>query len=189
MMSSGWCTVLHGAISACALHYDVREKTSKHSSCRAKWAVVGAQHQGVAWTGYDVLRASARCSGPSSSTRVLMGSRPGGSSLMTDNAMSPNATCVHCSLCHGPVPPALSASAVSAGIGVRSTATGVRRTSDSVRGMGVAVMDSTCGAGLVFICSIARCSTPNLRHARLMISSIGVHAAMISQTKTATLGP
>ena len=37
------------------------------------------------------------------------------------------------------------------------------RTRESVRGMGVADMVSTCGGGLDLRCSVARCSTPNLR--------------------------
>ena len=32
-----------------------------------------------------------------------------------------------------------------------------------VRGMGVAVMASTCGSGDALLCSLARCSTPNLQ--------------------------
>ena len=58
---------------------------------RRDWPAMGNRACHARDTG--VAHASARCSGPSSRTRVLMGSRPGGSSLITDSAMSPNATC------------------------------------------------------------------------------------------------
>ncbi len=47
-----------------------------------------------------------------------------------------------------------------------------------MRGIGVAVIDSTCGAGLLFSCSIARCSTPNLQaHADQDFSAIIPHSS------------
>lgn len=68
----------------------------------------------------------------------------------------------------------LSLTLVSTGIrptGISSMAECARSpwaTRASVRGMGVAVIASMCGGGLLFIASAERCSTPNLGTGRLV---------------------